>query len=159
MHVDSAIAAVEAHVVDILVIHGRVVDVVHLGDVHIQHRAVVKKVPAVPASAFKSQTEIAKPVIDPAIETYVWAPVTLVENKPLTAPSPPARSPQEPDLGSKYPRSRNPVVIAKVVVVSPVSWSPEIAVAGTNRLVINRNRRRTKHDGHADLCEHRRRWA
>src|ERR1039458_2880065 len=68
---DSTVAAVIADVVLVVVPHGGVVNIVHVGDVHVVHRTVVEKVSAVPTPAFVTLTEIAEAVIDPAVEAYV----------------------------------------------------------------------------------------
>src|SRR5271167_4838968 len=59
-------------------VHFRFIHVVNHGDV--AHRTVVKKVSAVPATAFKSMAEVAEAVVDPAVKTYRRAPVAVVKN-------------------------------------------------------------------------------
>src|SRR5712671_3079238 len=59
---------------------GRVVNVVNHGDVHVIDRGVVEKAIAIPTAAFITFTEIAKAVEDPAVKTYLWPPVAVIEN-------------------------------------------------------------------------------
>src|SRR5271169_209702 len=139
-HVDATIAPVEADMVHRLVDYSRVVNVVNHLDVHVEHGTVVEKVSAVPTPAFKSQTKIAKAVIDPAVETDVRTPVAVIENKPVAAPTPIPRRPQKTNFRRHHPGSRHPVIIVDVVVVGPVAGCPKITIARTDRLFINRQR-------------------
>src|SRR5208337_4547789 len=131
--VDSTVAAVVADVVLVVVDHGRVVNIVNVGDVHVVHRTVVEKVPAVPTPAFVTFTEIAEAVVDPAVEAYVRTPVAVIENKSVAAPAPIGWSPQETDFRRHHPGARHPVVIVDVVVVGPVAGGPDKTVARTKR--------------------------
>src|SRR5208282_6064763 len=148
--VDSTVATVIADVV-LVVPHGGFVNIVNDGDVHVVHGTVIEKVSAVPTAAFKACTEIAEAVIDPAIEAYVRTPVAVIENKSIAAPTPIGWSPQETDFRRHHPCARHPVVIADVVIVSPVARCPEITVPRTKRLLIDTQRGRAEPNGHADL--------
>jgi hypothetical protein len=83
---------------------------------------------------------------DTAIETYLWPPVSPMENKCVTAPTPIRRSPEQADLQSQYPRPRNPVIIAVVVVIGPVARGPDITLTGAKRLFVDGQSRRTYSD-------------
>src|SRR5208282_4546291 len=141
-HADSTFAAVVADSVHRLVHHGRVVNVVNDLDVHVEHSTVVEKVSAVPTSAFKTQTEVAKAVVNPAVEAHVRAPVAVPPPISAAFPTPISGSPQETHFRSQHPGSRHPIIIADVVVVGPVAGRPEITVARTTGLFIDRNRGR-----------------
>ena len=54
----------------------------------------------VPTSAFIAFSEIAKAVIDTAIEADTRSPISFIENEPAAAPAPPSRSPQKPTSGA-----------------------------------------------------------
>src|SRR5271156_4369686 len=83
--VDPAMAVVaDAHIVSH--VHFCFVHVVNDVDIYVRHRAIVEKVTAAPAPAFKTVAEVAEAVIAPAVETYGRAPVAVIPNK--TAPAP-----------------------------------------------------------------------
>ncbi len=135
----STIAAVKAgaprsRIVD----YGCVVHIMDIGDVHIVDGTVVEEASIVPAAPSVAVAEISIAVINPAVETDLGSPVALMEDKPSTFPTPPARRPQIADCRSQHPSARHPVVVAKVVIVSPISGSPDVTVARTQRLRINR---------------------
>src|SRR5258708_17276399 len=156
--IDPTVATVEAHAIfDAIVDHCRVVHVVDIGHVHIGHGTVVKEVSIVPTSAFETLTEVTKSVIDPAIKTNFRAPEPFVENERLTAPTPPARGPEKTDFRSEHPCARHPVVIFTVVIPIPVSRRPEIALAGTDRVLISGQRRRSECNRYSELRHGRRR--
>ena len=118
--IDSAVTAVERDVVLIAVDHGRVVDVMNFVHVDIHDGAVVEEMSAVPASPFKTGTEIAKAVVDAAIETNVRSPIAVPPPEVATFPTPPSRSPKETDFRRQNPCPWNPVIVVDVIVVSPV---------------------------------------
>src|SRR5208282_132619 len=155
---DSTIAAVITDAALVVVRHMGVVNIVNVGHVHVAHGTVVEKVSVIPAPTLEARTEVAEAVIDPAVETYVWAPVAVIENKSVAAPTPIGWRPQETDFRTHHPRARHPVVIGDVVVVGPVTGCPEITVAWTERLLIDRQRRRPDPDGDANLRERRCRY-
>jgi len=115
-----------------------VVNVVNYGDVYVVHRTVVEKVSVIPTSTLIAFSVVAVPVTNPAIETDMRTPVAIVEDISVAAPTPIGWSPQETDFRSHYPCTRHPVIIAEIVGVSPVSRCPEIAIAWTKRLVVDR---------------------
>ena len=131
--------------------HRGVVDVVNDGDVHITHGAIVEKLSAIPPSTLETNTEKAETIADSAVEPDLWTPVALMEQKSAAAPTPIPGGPEEADLRGFHPCSRHPVVIAEIVVVSPVAGRPQIIFAGTNRLLVNGQRRRPKRNGYTDL--------
>src|SRR3984893_5287678 len=116
--------------------HCGVVNVVNHSDVHVVHRTVVEKVSVIPTSTFIAFAVVTVAVTNPAIETDVLTPVAIVEDISVAAPTPIGWSPQETDFRSHHPRTRHPVVI--VVGISPVSGCPEITIAGTKGLLVNR---------------------
>ena len=62
---DSTFAAVETHASVVVVNHGRVVNVVDIGHIHIGDGAVVVKMVAIPTSALVAATEISESVLMP----------------------------------------------------------------------------------------------
>src|ERR1700733_14022297 len=151
--VDPSIATVVTHSIDRCGISRRVVDVVDIGDIHIHHGSVIEEVSIVPASALKTHSKVPESIIDPAVKPDCRSPVTLMKNECLAAPTPPARSPQETNLGGQHPCARNPEVVGCVVVPIPVSGSPEITITWANRLFIHRQSRWANCDSYSELPE------
>src|SRR5882672_10095312 len=73
--------------------HGRVVNVVDNGDVHVVHGAVVEKVAVVPTSAFVAISKVAVSVVDTAVEADLRTPIAFVESKSAFVPRPISWSP------------------------------------------------------------------
>src|SRR5271157_5364530 len=139
---DPTIAAVEADTAHRgAVDHRGVVNVVNFSDVHVVHRTVVEKVSVVPTST----------LVALAIETDVRAPVAIVEDISVAAPTPIGWSPEQTGFRSHHPCPRHPVVIVEVIGVSPVPRCPEITIAGTERLLVDGKFRRSEVDGYANL--------
>ncbi len=143
---DSTIPAVVADPIyrDVVVDHRGVVNVMNIRDVHIVHRPVIEKPAAIPASAIVAVAEISIPVIDAAVETNLRSPISLIEKISIAAISPIPGSPEISDPRRAHPRSRHPVVVPEIVVVSPVAGRPEEPFPRTKRLLIHRQRRRSK---------------
>src|SRR5208337_1162224 len=150
---DSTIAAVVTDVAHVVVDHCGVINVVNFIHVYVVHGAIVEKVSVIPTPAFVTLTEIAEAVINSAIEAHVRAPIAVIENKSVAAPTPIGWSPQETDFRRHHPSSWHPVVIVDVVIVGPVARGPKITVAGTKRLLIDGQRGRADPNGHANLRE------
>src|SRR5580704_11756022 len=134
--VDASIATIEADAGDGGFVDARVVDVVNHIHVYVQHSAVIEKVTVIPASTFKTMAKVTEAVVNPAIETYLRAPVAIIENVATVSPAPIAWSPEKTDFGSHYPGSRHPKIT--VITVSPISGGPQIAVAGADWLLVDR---------------------
>src|SRR5580698_2707070 len=133
--VDPTVAAVEADAASSGV-HPLVVNVVEA--VHVIHRRVVEKMTVLPGSTFITMTEVSETIVDPAIETYGRAPVTLIENKSSAAPTPNSRASEGTLVGEPPPMSRVPVIGG---VRSPIPRRPDITVARANRLIVSAQRR------------------
>src|SRR5208283_3381184 len=129
--------------------YGFVVNVVNVDDVDIGDGAVIEEMSAIPTAANEANAEISKAVINAAVEADVRAPETFVEKKHAAIPTPPRRSPQVTDLGSKDPGAGHPVIIA--AVPGPVAGRPDIAVAGANGLLVNGQCRRPEGDCDTNL--------
>src|SRR6202167_410955 len=147
---NSTITAVVAHVIDGCMTDGCVVDVMNIGDIHVEHSAIVEEVPVVPTTALESNSEIAETIIDSAIETNRRPPIAVIEDKAVTTPTPIPRRPEIPDLGGQHPSPRHPIVVIEIVAPSPVTGRPEIIIARTNWLFVNRQRRRSDCDCNPD---------
>src|SRR5277367_1540201 len=88
-----AITAVEADAIHVNVGDSLVVHVAGEVKVDVAYGAIVEEAAIVPASSHKSDAEIAKAVIDPAVEANLRAPVTLVPEEGITTPAPITRGP------------------------------------------------------------------
>jgi len=153
MLINATIAAViaDARYVRSVVYYCRVVDIVDDSFVYVVHRAIVKKASVVPTPTFIAMAEVTEAITDPAIETYMWTPVTFIENKAIAAPTPVARGPQQADFRSQDPSPRDPIII--VAVPTPVPRYPDVPFVGARRLVVDGELRRGKVNRYADLGE------
>src|SRR4029077_3079123 len=111
-------------------------------DVDVGHRAIVEVVSSVPAPADEAGAEIAETVNDSAVEPDMRAPVALMEDEYTIDPTPVGRSPEVANFRSQHPCAWDPIVI--LAIPGPVARCPNIAVAWTDRLHIDRKRRRTE---------------
>src|SRR5208337_4955034 len=111
MHADPASAAVEADPAHRGVDHRGVVNVVNFSNVHVVHRTVVEKVSVVPTSTLVALAEVTVAVTNPAIETDVRTPVTVIEDISVAAPTPVGWSPEQTGFWSHHPSTRHPIVI------------------------------------------------
>jgi hypothetical protein len=92
---DPTIPAVVADAVDGGVVDDRrVVDIVDVGDIHIARRTVVVELPVLPASPLITVTVISIAVTDATVKAYLLAPVSVVENISVAAPTPIGGSPE-----------------------------------------------------------------
>ena len=143
---NSSGSTVVADIPGIVHHHGSVVDTGHVRDADIGHRAVVIEVSSTPLPAHKSHARIAESVVNSSVKTDVRTPVAGMPCIKSTAPTPVSGRPQHA-YRRHYPSARHPVV-AVVIVPGPVPGRPEVAGARTDRLRVNRQRRRP--DAHRD---------
>src|SRR6516162_9809252 len=83
----STSSAVVTDIRRVVVDDGGVVNVGHIGDVHIRHRTVVVIDPASPLSAGEAHAGVAKAVNDTAIETHVRPPVARAPHVEAISPT------------------------------------------------------------------------
>src|SRR5271170_6294129 len=146
---NTAFAAVKGDVGCVVHDH-RIVDV-DVGDVdriHVHDSGVVEESAAAPFAATETDAAIAEAVVNAAVEADVWAPVAAVPNIEAVVPAPVTGSPEHAD-GCDHPGAGHPVVAA-VIVPGPVAGRPQIAGAGADGLLVNRQRGRTDVDGDAN---------
>jgi hypothetical protein len=96
----TAVAAIEANTGYGSVVYSCLVNVMNLGDVDVGHRTIVKKVVVVPTSTFEAMTKVTKAIVDPAVETYLRTPITIIENVSAVSPTPIARGPKKTNFRS-----------------------------------------------------------
>lgn len=114
--------------------YAAVVDVMHYGNVHIVDRMVVIEVTTTPVAALVANSDIAKSVVDAAIEADVRSPVATIKSIAVMPESPIARCPERTNIRSLHPRSRDPIVA--VGRVTPIAGSPQVSIVGRRRLVV-----------------------
>src|SRR5262249_28337405 len=124
---------------------------INIGDhrpVHPHHRGVVEERSVIPIAALESDTSIAEAIVDAAVISDARSPISRVPE--ITAPliTPITWGPKKPDSRWEHPGSGHPVIVS--ITVSPVARSPDVAGAGTKRLVVNRQNRWSDADGDAD---------
>ena len=149
--VGSTIAAVVADAIHARIVDDRlVVRVMNDGGVYVHDRGVVKEVAASPVSALKASAHVSESIKNATVEADLVSPIASVPDVNAVAPSPISRSPQETDFGRENPRARHPVVVTIGIVPSPIAGRPEIAFTRTDGLYVNRQKRRSNRDRHAD---------
>src|SRR5438270_1251660 len=90
----SALSAVVGDMRVVVDDHGLVIDVRDVGDIHVGHRAIVKKFAAAPFAAFEAFAEVSEAVINAAIESDMRAPIAGIPKICAVVPTPVSRSPQ-----------------------------------------------------------------
>ena len=131
-----------------IVHHGTVVNVGDVRHVDIGHRPIIEEGPTPPFPARKAHATVTEAIIDAAVEANMGAPVSCMPEKCGSTPTPVTGSPQKARGWRHHPGARNPVV-AVCRIVSPITRSPHVARARTNRLRINGQWRRTDPNGYA----------
>ena len=149
--IDSAVAAIVADAVSRVIFDPGVIGVMDILVVYVIYRCVVIKMIVFPPAAFVAVTTVAETVIDPAIISNVRPPITFMEEKCVPAPAPVSGGPKETDFRRFDPSAWYPVIV--VPVPGPITGRPDVAVPGTDGLLINRERGRAKRHRNADLSE------
>ena len=108
--------------------------------------AVVPKMAAAPISAVEAGAEVAEAVVDAAVVADGRAPVSGVPEVAAGTVTPVAGSPKGVDVGRCDPGAIDPFIA--VAGPSPVTGSPDVAVAGGGGLVVDRDGGRR--DGNRD---------
>src|SRR5579862_517923 len=152
---DSAVAAVIADVVDGRAIHGRVVDVVNVLDVYIQNRPIIEEMTVIPAAALEASSEITETIVDASIKSNGRPPIPVIEHEAVSTPAPISGRPEKANFGSHNPCAGHPVIVVEIIAPCPVPGCPEISIAGTNGLLIDRQWRRSEADNDADGARRR----
>ena len=102
--------------------------------------AVVPEASAVPIASVEADTEVAEAVVDASVVADRASPATGIPAVVTAVPTPIARSPEGSNVGRQNPGSVNPVVSARTP--GPIAGRPEVAIAGAERLIVLRDRRR-----------------
>ena len=142
--VDAAITTVVADAIFSAFMASRFVDVMDVAGVYVPHRAIVEKMSVVPAATFEAFPEVAKAVVDAAIEANARTPVAFMKNKSLAAPTPPCGSPEVTHFGRQNPGAGHPIIIVSVFVPSPIAGGPDVTITGAEWLLVDGKSRRRK---------------
>jgi len=152
----SALPAVECDVRIVVYDDRLVIDIGHVRDIHIGHRAVVEEMAAAPFPACEAFAEVSEAVINAAIKPDVRAPIASIPKIEAIVPTPISGGPQIAHFGSYHPGARHPIV-AVIVAPRPISGCPQISRAGANGLGVDwqRGRADSHRNANPNLC---RRW-
>src|ERR1700736_3383856 len=108
LRADAAVAAVEADTGIVVHDDRLVIDIGHVGDVHVGDATVVEKSVPSPLPAEKGDAGVARAGVDATVKADVRAPVAAVPKVESVIPTPVARSPEHPNRGED-PGSAHPV--------------------------------------------------
>jgi len=149
--IGSTVAAVVADAVHARIVDDRlVVRVMNDRGVYVHDRGVVEEAAPLPVSALEAGAHVSESIKNATVEADLFSPVASVPEVNAVAPAPISRSPEETDFGRENPRAGHPVVVAIVIVPSPIAGRPEIAFARTDGLYVHRQKRRRNRDRHPD---------
>jgi hypothetical protein len=132
----SASSTVIAHAVYGHVVDNSFVVHMHICDVHVIHCTVIGEVAMIPISAFVAVTYVSETVVHSTVKADMRTPISGVPNVGAFAPSTITGCPEEADLRRHDPRARHPVI--PVIAICPITGRPNVALAGTKRLCVNR---------------------
>ncbi len=127
------------------------IGVVNASPIHIGHGGVIGKMSPLPTATVVAIPVIAAAVINPAVITAMVSPITGMENKGASAPTPVTGCPIESHRWWQHPGPRHPIIA--IGTVSPIARGPHIAVTGTSRLGVDRKNRWSNIDRHKDRRE------
>ena len=148
----TATAAVEADAIHATSAgYSAAVHVVNNRAIDVRDGAVVVKRSVIPIPAVVAETRITEPVVDSSIESNGKAPISFVPSIHAVAPAPIPWRPERARKGRQHPCAGYPIVAVRAI--SPVSWRPDISLAWTNRLRVNRQDRRSDRDGYEDRAK------
>jgi hypothetical protein len=141
-NLQSARSADETHAISApaVIVPAVVINVMHDADVHIVVGAVVIEMAAAPVTALVADADVAETVVDAAVEADVRTPIATIKAVAAMPEAPISGRPESALVGSLDPPAGHPVVACRRI--SPVTWRPKVAVAGSRRLVIVGQRRR-----------------
>jgi hypothetical protein len=118
--------------------------------VYAHDRGVIEELPALPVSALEASAHVSESIKNATVEADLFSPIASVPDVNAVAPAPISRSPQETDFRRENPGAGHPVVVAIVIVPSPIAGCPHIALARTDGLYVHRQKRRGNNDRYAD---------
>src|ERR1039458_7776706 len=124
------VVAVVVVVVVAVIVGSRIAGAVVVGVVDHAHvevivGPVIEEVAAVPVAAFVAEADVAKAVVDAALEANVQAPMAGIKEIPAAVEAPVARRPERRSVGWFNPRARHPVVT--LCTPGPVARRPDVS--------------------------------
>ncbi len=111
-----------------------VIDIVNNCRIDIVNGAIIGERTSVPITSLIAVPHIAMAVIDPAIETDVRSPISVMPAIAAAAIGPIGRRPETADVRGDHPRARDPIVPGGSV--SPVAGCPYVIVTGAWGLLV-----------------------
>src|SRR6185312_2022809 len=128
-YLQSATAAVEADARPSAILrHVMRIHIAHTIAIYMRNHGVVVEMRAVPVTALISNAEVAKPVVDPAIEADVPRPVAVMEPVHAANVRPVSRRPQGANIRRLHPAARDPVVA--IGPPGPIAGCPDVVRIG-----------------------------
>ena len=147
---DSAGSPLVGHVVvhDCCVVNDSLVDVGVMddGSVYIHDGRVVDEISIVPFATYKAHSHVTKPVVHSTVVANVPPPIARMKDIQIVIPSPIRRRPKRSFERGRNPCSRNPIILLRVIVIGPESWSPDEVRLRARWLNVNRKRRWSEAD-------------
>src|ERR1700739_3866574 len=117
------------------------VHVVYDARIQVVVGAVVEEVAGIPIAALGSEAHGAKPVVEPAVEADVHAPVAGIDGIAAAVEPPIAGGPERTHIGRLNPRAGHPVITGWAP--APIAGSPDVAGGRRRQVVVVGQRRRS----------------
>jgi hypothetical protein len=111
------------------------VDVMNNRRVHVRNPSVVVVLAAPPVTPVKSGTGVAEPIVNTAVETNRWPPITGIPGVEAVDETPVTGGPEEADCGRENPNAGYPVVA--IITICPITRLPDVAGIWTKRLGVD----------------------
>ena len=142
--------AVVADVALFVVPDRTVVEVIKTLITEVVYGPVVIELAAPPLAAVVAVSGVAISIVNSAIESHMFPPITGMPDECRPFPSPVTRGPQQARFRRHDPRTWNPV-IAIIGVVRPVTGCPDVVIAWAGRLCVDGQWRRPKANGNGKI--------
>ena len=135
---NSATPAIKAPVVTCIAYNGTVnISIMYYGSVYAHYSGVVAETAAFPSAAAIAVSAITVAIVNTAIKANMWPPVAGIKSVYATGIAPISRRPVKAGIWRCHPDPGYPVIAAFVIIISPVTWLPYIAVGRAFRLHVN----------------------
>jgi hypothetical protein len=108
----------------------------YYGSVYTYYSGVVAETASFPSAASIAMAAITIAIVNATIKAYMRPPVAGVKSVYATGIAPVSRRPVKAGVWWGYPDPWYPVIAAFVIIISPVTGLPYIAVSGAFRLYI-----------------------
>src|SRR5437763_13465519 len=119
------------------------------------HSGVIPARVSFPSAAPAAVPVVAIAVVNAAVITDSRPPVTLVKRVNAVVPAPPGRRPKHTNRRRSDPDTRDPIIIPHIITITPVTRRPDVTFVRARRLLVYRQRGRSKANRDIYLCERR----